>query len=73
MRLAVSKLNALSPLAVLNRGYAFVQDAQGEIVRDAAQVKIDEELRLQLGQGVLKCRVIEKEAKVGEDKTNSLK
>ena len=33
-----SKLRALSPLAVLERGYALVRDEEGRVVRSVAQL-----------------------------------
>ena len=34
-----ASLEALSPLAILNRGYALVFDAQGQLVKDAARLE----------------------------------
>lgn len=51
-------LNALSPLAVLARGYSIVTRVKNaEIIRDASQVKQGEMLRIQPQKGVLLCRV----------------
>jgi exodeoxyribonuclease VII large subunit len=55
--LAAASLDALSPLAVLQRGYAIAQDKDGRLVRDAAAVTVGESLRLRLAQGKLNCRV----------------
>jgi len=44
---------ALSPLAVLDRGFAMVTRADGAIVRDAAQVSRGEQLRIRLASGGL--------------------
>jgi exodeoxyribonuclease VII large subunit len=44
---------ALSPLAVLDRGFAMVTRADGAIVRDAAQVGCGEHLRIRLASGEL--------------------
>jgi exodeoxyribonuclease VII large subunit len=60
-RLAVSTLDALSPLAVLGRGFALAQKETGEILRDAAQIETGESLNLRLERGNLKCRVLEKD------------
>ena len=43
---------ALSPLAVLDRGYAMVQRGSA-IVRDAAQVQPGETLRVRLARGAI--------------------
>ncbi len=56
---AAGKLDALSPLAVLGRGYALVQTASGEVVRDAASVTLDQSLRVRLHHGELEVEVRE--------------
>ncbi|NCB52102.1 MAG: exodeoxyribonuclease VII large subunit [Clostridia bacterium] len=60
IRLA-AKLDALSPLKVLGRGYAIASKENGEIVREAGQVNTGDYLRLRLSKGGLKCRVEETE------------
>jgi len=54
---AAAALDAMSPLKVLERGYAIAQDASGAIVRDASAVSAGDELRLRLWKGALDCRV----------------
>src|SRR5262249_17973012 len=53
----VAALETMSPLRVLERGYAIAQDAGGKIVRDASAAFIGDELRVRLWKGVLDCRV----------------
>jgi len=53
--LATGKLDALSPLAVLSRGYAIVWDEHQAIVREAARVRVGERLRIRLFKGELKA------------------
>src|SRR5712691_4230910 len=55
--LATAGLDAMSPLRVLERGYAIAQDATGGIVRKAKTVSAGDELRLRLWKGTLDCRV----------------
>ncbi len=55
--LAAAALDAMSPLRVLERGYAIAHDADGHVVRDAEGVSIGDELRLRLWKGELDCRV----------------
>ena len=55
--LAAASLDALSPLAVLQRGYAIAQDASGKPVRDAASVNAGDEVRVRLAKGSLNTRV----------------
>ena len=57
-----SKLDGLSPLAVLARGYALVWDAEGRrLLRNAADVAVGDGLRVRLHQGALAATVTGKE------------
>jgi len=51
-----AQMVALSPLAVLDRGYAMVAK-QGAIVRDAAQVEVGDTLEVRLARGALEVVV----------------
>jgi len=51
------KLNALSPLAVLDRGYAICMDKDGKIVKNAMTRREGEELDIRLRDGMLNCEV----------------
>ena len=53
----VRTLNAVSPLATLERGYAIVSLAGGEIVRDAADAGPGTLIEARLGRGRLRARV----------------
>ena len=55
--LAAASLDALSPLAVLQRGYAIAQDASGKPVRDAAKVTSGDQVSVRLAKGKLNTRV----------------
>ncbi len=50
-------LNERSPLTILNRGYSITRDAQGHIVRDAAQVAVGDDLSIRLARGELGATV----------------
>jgi len=50
-------LNTLSPLATLQRGYAIVSRADGDIVRDAATVSRGQRLQAQLAIGTIEVEV----------------
>jgi exodeoxyribonuclease VII large subunit len=52
-----ASLDALSPVAILNRGYALVFDAKGQLVKDAAQFKVGDELSARLARGRVRARV----------------
>jgi exodeoxyribonuclease VII large subunit len=55
--LAAASLDALSPLAVLQRGYAIAQDAAGRPLRDAATVNHGDHVSVRLSKGRLNTRV----------------
>ena len=52
-----ASLEALSPVAILNRGYALVFDGQGTLVKDAAQLAPGDELSARLARGQVRARV----------------
>ncbi len=58
-RLAQSngKLDALSPLNILERGYALVFDGEGKLVKDAAQVQRGDPIRVRLARGQVEAAV----------------
>ena len=60
---AAGKLDSLSPLAVLSRGYALVFDDQGRLLHRAADATVGADLRVRLGEGALTARVTGKETK----------
>jgi exodeoxyribonuclease VII large subunit len=54
------QLQALSPVAILERGYALVFDASGKLVKDTTQVEVGDEISARLAQGTLTARVEKK-------------
>jgi exodeoxyribonuclease VII large subunit len=52
-----ARLHSLSPLAVLDRGYALVLDSSGTVVRSAMQVKAGEKVVTRLADGAFISRV----------------
>jgi len=52
-----ASLEALSPVAILNRGYALVFDAKGQLVKDAARLEAGDELSARLARGRIRARV----------------
>ncbi len=51
------QLEALSPLAILDRGYALVFDSSGALLKDSAQVKVGDEISARLAKGSLTATV----------------
>jgi len=56
-----AELHQLSPLRVLERGYAIVQDEQGRILTDAAAAPPPAAIGVRLARGRLKAQVTERE------------
>ncbi len=54
---AARELNAISPLAVLGRGYAIAQDEKGQVIRRAEDTTPGQKLSLRLGEGRLNVEV----------------
>ena len=55
-----AKLDALSPLKVLSRGYAVVTGDVGETIKTISQVDINDHVQIKLSDGDISCRVEEK-------------
>jgi len=54
---AATRLDGLSPLSILGRGYAIATRADGRAVRTVDDVRVGDELSLRLGRGRLRTRV----------------
>jgi exodeoxyribonuclease VII large subunit len=52
-------LEMLSPLAILDRGYALVFDGTGHLVKSAEQVKVGEEISARVARGEIRATVRE--------------
>jgi exodeoxyribonuclease VII large subunit len=55
-----SKLNALNPIKILERGFAIVSDETGKVLRKATLVEADALLQVRLSEGEMKARVSKK-------------
>jgi exodeoxyribonuclease VII large subunit len=61
LRQLAGRLDSLSPLGVLGRGYAVAWDAtRAHVLRDAADVQPGDEIRVTLARGELACRVVDR-------------
>lgn len=56
---STSKLDALSPLKVLTRGYAMTQREDGEVIRSVSQVDTHDQIHVTLGDGCITAEVLE--------------
>ena len=54
---AATRLDGLSPLTILGRGYAIATRVDGRAIRSSDEVCVGDELTLRLGRGQLKTRV----------------
>ena len=52
-----AQLTHLSPLHVLQRGYAIVQDSSGHVIKDSAETAVGADLRVRLAKGTLNVEV----------------
>jgi exodeoxyribonuclease VII large subunit len=66
------RLNALSPLAVLSRGYAAVFGEQGKAVSKADEIRKNEKITVRMSDGALHCTVNEKKAGAGYEQKNDV-
>lgn len=55
-----ARLGALSPLAVLERGYSIVRREDGSVLRRAAETEVGDALEILLAEGRLRARVEQK-------------
>ncbi len=54
---ASARLEELSPVKILERGYALVFDASGNLIKDASQVKRGDDIRARLARGEIAAKV----------------
>jgi len=54
-------LETLSPLAILDRGYALVFDSNGKLLKDARKTTLGEEISARLARGEIRATVTRKE------------
>lgn len=59
MATAVARLDALSPLAVLTRGYSITQNLSGQIIRNVHQTDVGERIKVRIANGRLSAEVKE--------------
>ena len=58
LQTCAGRLNALSPLAILERGYSLSFDAKGALLRDVRRLKVGDRIRTRLRQGSFDSEII---------------
>jgi len=58
LKIGMASLDALSPLAVLSRGFSIIQTEAGEILRDADEIKANEAVKIRLARGKITAKVL---------------
>lgn len=61
MELYIEKLKGLSPLDKLKQGFSYVSDEKGKVIRKTSQIKVGEELQIQVTDGKIYANVTNKE------------
>ena len=61
LRAVASESEALSPLAILSRGYSMTMDESGKVIHNTSEIKVGERIRTRLAGGVLLSCVEEKD------------
>lgn len=59
LKIRMASLDALSPLAVLNRGFSITQTEAGEILRDSENVKQNDKVKIKLARGTIEANVLQ--------------
>ena len=60
LRTGVARLHALSPLAVLDRGYSIAQKEDGTVVIDSSEVDQGDYLKIKVSRGDIMTEVLPK-------------
>lgn len=55
----LGKLNALSPLAVMQRGYAVAKELGGKIIKSVSQISANDDVKIEFADGNAVCKVCE--------------
>lgn len=58
MKAAAGKLDAMSPLAVLGRGYTIARERDGTVIKHISEAVAGKEFQLVLSDGTVDCKVI---------------
>lgn len=67
----LGKLDTLSPLATLARGYSITRRQDGKVIYDSMETQVDEAISVRLARGELLCRVYERKKEEDYDPESS--
>lgn len=59
-----AKMDAMSPLKVLTRGYAMVQTDEGEVLRSVSDVELGQRIHIRVSDGALSATVMDKKEEI---------
>ncbi|HVJ47876.1 exodeoxyribonuclease VII large subunit [Desulfitobacterium sp.] len=65
LKLLATKLDLLSPLAILGRGYSLTYSSEGKIIRSSTEANTGDHVKVRLHEGSLTCQVLTKEEREG--------
>lgn len=54
---AVSTLEALSPLKIMNRGYSLLYTEKGKLIKTVTQINVNDQINVKVSDGTIHCRV----------------
>lgn len=60
LKLLTAKLDLLSPLAILGRGYSLTYGPKGNVLRKSDDINVGQQVQVRLQQGILTCAVLAK-------------
>lgn len=58
LKLLATKLDLLSPLAILGRGYSLTYGPEGNLLHNSSEVRVGEQVQVRLNEGALTCKVL---------------
>jgi exodeoxyribonuclease VII large subunit len=58
LKIRMASLDALSPLAVLGRGFSITENEAGEILRDTKNLSVNDKLKIRLANGKIEAKVL---------------
>jgi len=60
LKLLTAKLDLLSPLAILGRGYSLTYGPKGNVLRRSEDINVGQQVQVRLQEGILTCAVLAK-------------